>query len=80
MRPNEDELADALASLARIIDRYGDVYWPLFERLERELECERSRKARLAAYWDRSQGSKLLIARRKVPMEKGERSSGVDRV
>ena len=80
MRATEDELVDALASLARIINRYGDVYWPLFERLERELEYKRSRKARLAAYSERSEADKLIIVRQKRRAEMGERSSGVDRV
>lgn len=36
--------------MARIIERYGDVYWPIFERLEAELSARRTRAVRLAAY------------------------------
>ena len=35
---SEEEIEDGLNVVARLIDRYGDVYWPVFERLERELE------------------------------------------
>jgi hypothetical protein len=31
---SDAELEKALRSVARLIDRYCDAYWPLFERLE----------------------------------------------
>jgi len=45
----DQELEQALATTARVIERYGDAYWPLFDRLERELEARRTRRARLRA-------------------------------
>ena len=42
-----EELEYGLRVLARIIDTQGDAVWPLFERLERELEDLRSRRDRL---------------------------------
>ena len=50
MAVSDTELENALRSMARIIERYGDVYWPIFERLEAELTARRTRAARLAAY------------------------------
>jgi len=37
----------ALRSLARIIQRYGPAYWPLFDRLDREAKERRIREERL---------------------------------
>ena len=50
MAVSDTGLENALRSMARIIERYGDVYWPIFERLEAELTARRTRAARLAAY------------------------------
>lgn len=44
---SDQEIEDGLELIAELIDRYGDVYWPLFDRLERELEERRSKAARL---------------------------------
>lgn len=54
MSVTDADIQRALKTAARIIDRYGDVYWPLFERLERELAVRRSRASRLQAYLDRT--------------------------
>jgi hypothetical protein len=43
----EQEIESSLSSLARLIDRYGDAYWPVFERLERELSVRKQRRNRL---------------------------------
>ncbi len=43
----DQEIEDGLDLVAELIDRYGDVYWPVFDRLERELETRRSKVARL---------------------------------
>lgn len=42
-----DDLEYGLNILARIIDAQGDAVWPLFERLEQELENLRSRRNRV---------------------------------
>lgn len=42
-----EDLEYGLGVLARIIDTQGDAVWPLFERLERELEDLRSRRGRV---------------------------------
>jgi len=47
MRVTEENIETALVTLARHIDRYGDKYWPIFERLESELEDSKSREKRL---------------------------------
>ncbi|MFQ5564585.1 MAG: hypothetical protein ACE5FO_13575 [Parvularculaceae bacterium] len=44
-----DQVEEGINIVARLIDRYGDVYWPIFERLEYELAQRRSRAARLQA-------------------------------
>lgn len=46
----EQEIESSLSSLARLIDRYGDAYWPVFERLERELSIRRERRQRLSVH------------------------------
>ena len=46
----EQEIESSLSSLARLIDRYGDAYWPVFERLERELSLSKDRRRRLQAH------------------------------
>lgn len=46
----EQEIENSLSSLARLIDRYGDAYWPVFERLERELRVRKERRERLSAH------------------------------
>jgi len=43
----EEEIEEGLNLLAWLIDRHGDAAWPLFERLERELESFQNRKARI---------------------------------
>lgn len=47
-RPVTDQqIEKALTKVARLIECYGDAYWPIFERLETELEMRQSRAARL---------------------------------
>ena len=46
----EREIENGLSSLARLIDRYGDAYWPVFERLERELGIRKERRKRLSVH------------------------------
>jgi len=43
----EKDIEEGLSLLAWLIDRYGDEAWPLFERLERELEVRQNRKSRI---------------------------------
>lgn len=43
----EQDIEEGLSLLAWLIDRYGDAAWPLFERLERELESRQKRKTRV---------------------------------
>ncbi|WP_085044306.1 hypothetical protein [Ensifer aridi] len=45
------QIRKAMADLAGIIETSpnGDTYWPIFERLERELASRDTRAARLAA-------------------------------
>ena len=42
-----EDLEFGLGVLARIIDTQGDAVWPLFERMECELENMRSRRVRV---------------------------------
>ena len=46
---SDQEIEDGLAMLACLIEWYGDVYWPIFDRLENELERRRLRSAQLRA-------------------------------
>jgi hypothetical protein len=45
----DDEIERGLDLVAELIDRYGDVYWPVFDRLESELAQRRLKEARLKA-------------------------------
>lgn len=54
---SDAELEKAIRSIARLIDRYGDAYWPLFERLEAELKERNSRKDRVTAYLPTSESA-----------------------
>jgi len=45
----EQDIEEGLSILAWLIDRHGDAAWPLFERLERELESRQKRKSRIAS-------------------------------
>ena len=44
---SERELEAALQSVAQLVNSYGDKYWPIFERLENELDYRRSKSKRL---------------------------------
>ena len=56
MRPNrsnrefEVELFEALGKLAWVIENHSKAAWPLFDRLEKELDILQSRKSRLDRY------------------------------
>ena len=50
----KETLERGLAVLAQVIDRQGDAAWPLFERLERELEAIRSRRRRIETHLQRT--------------------------
>ncbi len=43
----EVEICEALGKLTCIIENHSAAAWPLFDRLERELETLRGRKSRL---------------------------------
>jgi len=45
-----DRLEHATRYAARIVTDLGDEYWPLFERLERELKELKGRKKRLREF------------------------------
>ena len=47
--PNKEDLEKALRLLAILIERYGTKYWPVFERIDHELERIKAREYRLAA-------------------------------
>ena len=54
------ELENGLDLLAELIDRYGEVYWPIFQRLENELSRRNEISMKLLA----RNGHKALHARR----------------
>jgi hypothetical protein len=47
---SDAEIEQAIRSVARLIDRYGDAYWPVLDRLEAELRERNNRKQRLRAH------------------------------
>lgn len=46
----ESEICEALGKLTWIIENHNEAAWPLFDRLEKELEALRGRKSRLDRY------------------------------
>lgn len=44
----EAEIEDGLSLVARLIECYGDSYWPIFERLEKELLDRQNRRLNMA--------------------------------
>ena len=44
---SEKDVETALHSVAQLVKRHGDKYWPIFVRLEHELENKRSKSKRL---------------------------------
>lgn len=62
---SEQRLVSALTTLTGLIRAYGDDYWPLFDRLERDLISLRERKAKLEKYQSPSNqpsGTSSIIA------------------
>ena len=47
---SEQRLVSALSVTARVIEAYGDAYWPIFDRLEQELIVIRDREFKLKKY------------------------------
>lgn len=45
-----EDIEEATKIAAHVVRTYGDLYWPLFARLEKELKDHRSREERLAKY------------------------------
>ena len=45
---SDKEIEVALHSVAQLVNVYGEKYWPIFERLESELDNRRSKSKRLA--------------------------------
>ena len=43
----EEDIKLGLGIVAKLIDEFGEAYWPIFDRLERELEIRQKRCARL---------------------------------
>ena len=49
MAVSDQDLEDALGIAAKMIDLYGYKYWPIFERLEAELDARAERIKRVRA-------------------------------
>ena len=45
---SDKEIEVALHSVAQLVNVYGEKYWPIFDRLEEELDKRRSKSKRLA--------------------------------
>lgn len=54
----DDEIERGLDLVAELIDRYGDVYWPVFDRLERELNERNARERRLESRLERTRNKR----------------------
>jgi len=47
MALSDRQLERALVVAARVVDLFGQQYWPVFERLESELEARQDRRSRI---------------------------------
>lgn len=47
-----EKLHKAAVVAAELVARFGDDYWPVFERIDHELEARRDRKSRLSKFVD----------------------------
>jgi len=56
---SDDDIERAMATVARVIELYGEAYWPILERLEAELEDRRAKSARLNRHLKRFQNRNL---------------------
>jgi len=50
IRAADADLRRGLSDAVEVIERYGDHYWPLFERLEKELKNRNEKLARLKKF------------------------------
>ncbi len=50
MEPTIENLEKSLRKVARLVEAYGDEYWPTFERLEKELKAKQNKDSRLTKY------------------------------
>lgn len=57
---SDEDIENAMATVARVIELYGDAYWPILERLERELMERRAKAARLSSHLRRFHKRKPL--------------------
>lgn len=62
---SDDDIERAMATVARVIELYGEAYWPILERLEAELEDRRARSARLNRHLTRFQNKNRSSKRAK---------------
>jgi hypothetical protein len=46
----DEDIENAMATVARVIELNGDAYWPILGRLERELAERRAKAARLHSH------------------------------
>ena len=50
MSVSDCDLEEAIRIVAKVIEQHGELYWPIFDRLEVELQERRTRSARLRRY------------------------------
>lgn len=75
---SDDDIERAMATVARVIELYGDAYWPILERLEAELEGRRTKAARLTRHLKRFRQRRrtdLTASQQTASSEPGRRSS-----
>jgi len=52
-RVTENDLCNGLEIVADLIEKYGDDFWPIFDRVEKELDTHRSLSGRLKKHLKR---------------------------
>jgi Txe/YoeB family toxin of Txe-Axe toxin-antitoxin module len=62
MTVSDQDLEEALGIAAKIIDLYGYTYWPIFERLETELEGRYIRRQKVEDRLRKKRSSQQHIA------------------
>lgn len=61
---SDEDIERAMATVARVIELYGDAYWPILERLEGELHERRMKSSRLTKHLQRFQARKQPAPKR----------------
>lgn len=56
----DSDIEEGLVTAAKLVEAYGDDYWPIFEKLEKELDKRQSRVLKIRARLRSRRNAKLI--------------------